>query len=100
VISKLRLIAPALSELDEAIAWYAAQSPGLDQRFLEEVSAAKDHILAHPHAWHPLGNGVRRFRLRRFPYGIIYVAEGSEIVVLAVAHLHREPTYWRSRLQR
>jgi toxin ParE2 len=96
----IRLIAPALLELDEAMAWYAVQSPGLDQRFLEEVAVARSHILAHPNAWHPLGQGVRRFRLRRFPHGIVYVVEADEIVVLAVAHLHREPSYWRSRLKK
>jgi len=95
---KVRLLAPAAAELDEAVAWYAAQAPGLERRFIDEVRAARKRIADHPHAWHPLGAGVRRFRLGGFPYGLIYVVEGEEIVVLAVAHLHSKPNYWRSRL--
>ena len=94
----VRLLAPAAAELDEAVAWYAAQAPALDQRFIDEMLMARKRIAERPHAWHPLGDGVRRFRLGRFPYGLIYVVEADEVVVLAVAHLHRKPNYWRRRL--
>ena len=97
---KVRLLAPAAAELDEAVAWYAAQAPGLDRRFIDEIRTARKRIAERPQAWRLLSDGVRRFRLRRFPYGLIYVVEADEIVVLAVAHLHRKPSYWRSRLSR
>ena len=96
----VRLLAPAASELDEAVAWYAAQAPGLERRFIDEMQTVQKRIAERPHAWHPLGNGVRRFRLGRFPYGLIYVVEADEIFVLAVAHMHRKPNYWRSRVSR
>jgi toxin ParE2 len=38
---------------------------------------------------------VMRYRLRRFPYGLVYRLAESEIVVLAVMHLHRKPDYWK-----
>jgi toxin ParE2 len=95
----VRLVAPAAAELDEAVAWYAAQEPGLERRFIDEMRTAK-RIAERPHAWRPLGDGVRRFRLGRFPYGLIYVVEAGEIVILAIAHLHRKPNYWRSRLSK
>jgi hypothetical protein len=31
----------ALAELDDAVAWYAAKSPGLDLRFVDEIVAAR-----------------------------------------------------------
>jgi plasmid stabilization system protein ParE len=96
---KLRLLAPALAELDEATAWYAAKSDGLDRRFLTEIETARTRILEWPHAWHPLGRGLRRYRLKSFPYGVIYAVRKDEIVVVAIAHLHREPFYWRDRLK-
>lgn len=96
----VRLLAPAAAELDEAVAWYAAQAPGLERRFIDEMRRARKRIAERPHAWRPLGDGVRRFRLASFPYGLIYVVEADEIVVLAVAHLHRRPDYWRSLLSR
>jgi len=62
-----------------------------------ETVAAIDRIRRFPEAWHPLGDEIRRCRLRRFPYGLIYSKEQEGILILAVAHAHREPGYWRDR---
>ena len=35
--------------------------------------------------------------MARFPYGIIYTTDGNDLLVIAVAHLHRQPNYWRDR---
>ena len=40
-----------------------------------------------------------RCRLSRFPYGLIYTIDHGDVLVLAVAHLHRHPDYWHDRLQ-
>ena len=96
----IRFLEVAEVEVDEAITWYEAQAPGLGDAFLIEVMSALDRVLLHPRAWHPLGEGVRRCRLTRFPYALIYAGEEGDILVLAVAHLHREPDYWRERLKR
>jgi len=73
----VRLLAPAQTELDEAVAWYAAQAPGLGDAFLLDVLKATGLIERYPRAWHPLGKHVRRCRLKRFPYGVIY-AEAAQ----------------------
>jgi len=46
-----------------------------------------------------LGEGVRRCRLRRFPYGLIYHADEVGVLLIAVAHTHRRPGYWSERLK-
>ena len=96
----VRFLQIAEMELDQAIHWYGAQAPGLDNAFLIEVLSAADRISRFPDAWHSLGEGVRRYRLSRFPYGLIYTLDNGDILVLAVAHLHRRPDYWRDRLKR
>lgn len=88
------------SKLDQAISWYVSQAPGLGDAFLVEVLSAVERVLSYPEAWHPLDEGLRRCRLNRFPYGLIYAVENGDILVLAVAHLHRKPGYWRERLKR
>jgi plasmid stabilization system protein ParE len=93
----IRLLAPAQSELDEAIDWYDQQAPGLGEAFLIETLKVFRLIRQFPEAWHPLGPGVRRCRINRFPYSVIYAQEGDELLVLAIAHQHREPHYWRDR---
>lgn len=92
------LLAPAQRELDEAVSCYEAQVAGLGDAFLLETLRVFDLIARYPDAWHPLGVAVRRCRLSRFPYGVIYASEPEGIIVLAVMHLHRKPDYWRERV--
>lgn len=97
---KVRILAPAAAEFREAIAWYRATAPAAAEAFIQEIRIARARIVEHPHAWHRLGSDTRRFRLRRFPYGVIYAVEPEVIVIVAIAHLHREPEYWRDRFLR
>ena len=46
-----------------------------------------------------MAEGLRRVQMRRFPYGLIYGVQPGLLVIVAVAHLHREPTYWVDRVQ-
>jgi toxin ParE2 len=94
----IRFLEIAEIELDEAIHWYQSQSPGLGDSFLIEVLAASDRIVRYPEGWQALDEGVRRCRLSRFPYALIYSIVSDDVLVLAVAHLHRKPAYWRDRL--
>ena len=94
----VRLLAVAQQELDDAVSYYNGQSPGLGDAFVLETVAAIDRIRRFPEAWHPLGNEIRRCRLRQFPYGLIYTKDNDSVLILAVAHTHREPDYWRNRV--
>jgi len=67
--------------------------------FRDEARETIKRIEEFPLAWHPLGGAIRRCQMRRFPYGIIYEASKDEIVIIAIAHLHRKPDYWRSRVE-
>ena len=96
----LRLLEPARQELDDAIAYYNAQVADLGDSFLIEALKVFDLIKQHPCAWHPLGDGIRWCRLNRFPYTITYSCDEPEILVLAIAHMHRKPRYWAERLKR
>jgi toxin ParE2 len=95
---KLEFAAAAELELDEAVAFYESRRSGLGEAFAQEAKTAADLILAFPHAWQSLGKDVRRCRLNRFPYGLVYAAESETIVILAVMHLRKRPGYWRDRI--
>ena len=95
----IRLLEPAQAELDEAVAWYSGQAPGLGDAFLLETLKTLKLIAQFPDAWHPLSATIRRCRLNRFPYSVIYSVEDDELLVIAVAHQHRKPNHWKSRLQ-
>ena len=95
---RIRFLEIAQIELDEAIEYYDYESPGLGGALLTEVLKALDRIGEFPEAWHPCSNRTRRCQIRRFPYGIIYQVRESEILVVAVANLHRKPDYWKARI--
>ncbi|MBM3333096.1 type II toxin-antitoxin system RelE/ParE family toxin, partial [Candidatus Sumerlaeota bacterium] len=56
-----------------------------------------DRIGEFPLLWPIYEGEYRRCLLKRFPYGLIYRIETERIYVMAVAHLHREPGYWKKR---
>jgi len=95
---EIRLLDVARHELDEAIEYYNVESPGLGDQFLLEVLSAFDRIRRFPNAWHSYTENSRRCQTRRFPYAIVYQILEPEILVVAVAHTHRRPEYWRDRL--
>ncbi len=95
---KFRFAAAARQELNEAAIWLELQETGLGERFLLEVAQARRLILEHPNAWHPMGTTLRRCRLKRFRYGLIYRIKGDAIEIIAVAHDRQQPEYWRKRI--
>ena len=95
---KVRFLAVARQELDDAVAWYDDQAAGLGRDFLYELDRAVRRAAAFPRSCPEIHPGLRRCLLARFPYGLIFGEEKRTIVILAVAHLHREPRYWGHRL--
>ena len=95
---KVRFLKPAQSEIDDAFAWYDSQSSGLGTQFLDNIDRAIRRIAAYPLSSVEIEQDLRRCLLSRFPYGIIYGIDSETVIVVAVAHLHREPRYWIDRM--
>lgn len=95
---KVRFLQIAKAELDDAVDYHNCERAGLGYEFLWEVFFAIDRIKQFPQAWQAFHENARRCPVRRFPYGIVYVQENDLILILAIAHLHREPDYWIDRL--
>jgi len=96
---KIRFLKPAQLEVDDAVSWYDSQSQDLGALFLYDFDRAIRRITAFPLSCTEIEPELRRCLLARFPYGIIYGIDSDTIVVVAVAHLHREPRYWIDRIQ-
>lgn len=88
----------AVVEAVAAAEWYAARSPTAAAGFEAELDAAESAIRELLNAWPPYDHGTRRFLLRRYPFGIVYRVEASRVLIVAVAHGHRRPGYWRDRI--
>ena len=98
---KVILEREADAEMVEDAQYYNEQQPGLGSDFLDKVDAAIDQIAADPlrFAFYRGSKIVRSIRLARFPYRLLFVIEPSQVSVVAVAHLHRHPDYWKHRLK-
>jgi len=88
----------AKAELQDAVEYYEQQQVGLGLEFLEEIYATIQRVLHFPTAWPQSSRHSRRCLANRFPYGIIYEIRDSEILIVAVMHHSRKPTYWADRL--
>jgi toxin ParE2 len=95
---RIRFLEMARLELDDAIAYYNYESQGLGEAFLTEILNTLNRIGTFPEAWHPCSKRTRRCQTRRFPYGIIYHIRKDEILIVAIANLHRKPDYWKDRI--
>ena len=89
----------ALEEYEEAGAWYEERRFRLGVEFTQAVDAGVAAILKTPDRYRPVGDGVRIFRLSRFPYCIFYRydEEKQQVVIVAIMHHKRRPDYWRGR---
>ncbi len=96
------ILKEAEDDLERAFDWYEQRSPGLGGEMVDEFRHGLEHILEHPGAWQPLDETYRRYRLHRFPYGIVYRIDlaADQIVIVTVMHLAQKPDWWRGRDRR
>ena len=88
---RTRFLDIAQRELDETIEYYNYESQGLGDSFLVETLNAIDRLEKFPEAWQRYSERTRKCPIPGFPYGIIYMIRGEEILVVAVANMHRKP---------
>lgn len=96
---RLRILKAAANELDDSFFYYEDQLQGLGAKFLSDILSVFNRIESNPKAWAKFSGRTRRCLAAKFPYSVIYQIRDSEILIVAIAHLHREPDYWKSRIE-
>ena len=94
---KIEFLPVAKLELDDAVAYYDLELKGLGSRFKLEVKTSLKRIAVFPKAWTLIKPDIRRCIMHKFPYNILYAIEEDTILIIAVAHHHRNPEYWIDR---
>ncbi|NBF40425.1 MAG: type II toxin-antitoxin system RelE/ParE family toxin [Spirochaetes bacterium] len=89
----------AENEFNDAIDYYEKVERGLGYDFAGEVYLCIQRTLEYPKAWTIIDDEIHRSLVNRFPFGILYAILEGHIYILAVMHLHKEPSYWKSRKQ-
>ncbi len=85
----------SLLEYQGAAEWYRERSLFAGDRFINEVEAAMRAICQDPLRYQPIRGGFRVFRLRRFPFKIIFHHTDELVTVYALFHERRRPDAWR-----
>jgi plasmid stabilization system protein ParE len=87
----------AEAELIFAARYYEEQAENLGLDFVSAVEHTYRRLLELPESGHPFGGRLRRSLVPGFPYALVYRAKAETVSIVAVAHLHRRPRYWRYR---
>ncbi len=95
---KVTFAAEARHEFAEAASWYTAEADEVRAAdFNNAVKRTVDLLVAHPALGTPSPHNTRRIVVHRYPYAIVYRADGDAMRILAVVHQHRRPGYWVGR---
>ena len=85
----------AESDIIESAVWYELQKKGLGDEFFLCIDAEINFIVRNPFIYSKIENEIRRALVNRFPYGIFYLIERSDIIIISVTHLRRNPKQWK-----
>lgn len=85
-------------ELFASSAYYGEQSPENGERFMSAVERAIEDATKQPLFGRPEEKGCRSWRVKRYPYRVMYRLEPEIFRVVAVADLRRMPGYWLGRV--
>lgn len=88
----------AEEEVVAAVTYYETQVAGLGIRFIDDLDKTIEDVANSPKTWILLEDGIRRHQFTHFPFAVLYKLADSQIRVLAVMNLHREPGYWKNRV--
>jgi plasmid stabilization system protein ParE len=79
---------------DGALFYTEKEDPELGLAFIAEFERALEILRQQPNLGAPWRAMTRRFPLRRFPYFVLCVVEGTELRIIALVHQRRRPGYW------
>ena len=84
-------------DLQETVTWYEEQRSGLGADFLKCFKEAMTYVSRYPNLYPVIHADIRRILIRRFPYGVFYLNEPDQIVIIGIVHDKRDPRVWKSR---
>ena len=93
------ILSEAELDIDNAFIWYELNQIGLGKRFYESVDKSVHFISERPFICAEIYKGLRRFVIKKFPYGIYYKVnlENREIQIVGVIHFKRSSKILRKR---
>lgn len=86
-------------DIQESISWYEQQVPGLGRRFLIQLEEAKNRISANPASFSFLKDPVRKCKINKFPYLILFTIQDKAVHILGITSTRRSDAFLEKRLR-
>lgn len=94
-----RFLPAAEAELLHEIGYYSKARKGYGVLFKAAVKAATSRAVGNPEGGAPVVDDTRKYRIKGFPFSVIYRPTANEILVVAIAPDSKSPGYWLPRIQ-
>jgi toxin ParE1/3/4 len=88
----------AQADYDDSYEWYLQNRPGFETTFEKRVQEVFDRISKQPLMHGRVLGDVRRGRVFKLPYIVLYLPEPTRITVISIFHTSRDPKIWQSRV--
>lgn len=85
-------------DIKEAKKWYRQQAKGLDKKFAADIKATIIHLSERPFSHAIRYLSVRIAHPDVFPYSIHYYVENNLVIIIAIIHNSRHPSFINKRL--
>jgi len=95
---KIKYSKLAKLEFHDSISYYENEQKGLGKKFDLDIKSSLNRIKKFPTAYIKEKDNIRKCILHKFPFNIIFSIEENHILIIAIAHHHREPDYWIDRI--
>jgi len=76
---------------------YSGKQRQLGIRFVNNLDEALRRLSINPDMYREVEPGIRKIRLKTFPYAVTYRSKGAALEIIAVMHIRRKPGYWKDR---
>lgn len=96
---KILFLELAEQELYDSQEYYEEQQTNLGNKFKSEVYNSLKRIQKFPSMFVKVKKDIRKCIINKFPFNILYSIEDDYILVIAIAHHHRNPDYWTDRIK-
>jgi len=87
----------AVNDIEHVVNWYETQRIGLGYEFELSLQVGLTSIQQNPHISQKRYRDIRVKFIKRFPYGIHYQIESTNIKVIALFHMKQDPIKWEKR---
>ena len=100
MIFNVSILSEAEADIDKAFVWYELRQLKLGYKFYKTIEESVKDISRNPFICEEKYKGIRRFIMKKYPYGIYYKIdiENKEIQIIAVIHFSRSIRVIKKRL--